>query len=80
MHAGHLRFVEAPGAAPAKWVRLRPPTYPPPADEPDTLPRDVLELMTDQRLKEVDGTPPQFVSLVKRGEWFYHKHTSGRGR
>ena len=32
------------------------------------------------RLKEVDGTPPQFVSLVKRGEWFYHKHTSGRGR
>ena len=32
------------------------------------------------RLKEVDGTPPQFVSLVKRGEWFYHKHTSVRGR
>ena len=25
------------------------------------------------RLKEVNGTPPQFLSLVKRGEWFYHK-------
>ena len=25
------------------------------------------------RLKEVDGTPPQFLSLVKRGEFFYHK-------
>jgi hypothetical protein len=23
------------------------------------------------RLKEVDGTPPQFMSLLKRGEWFY---------